>query len=277
VVFCAISTSEQVKGYGRATMSQLKEQIKVDYETLKYPMKMDYFLTFADNHATTFFRKQGFTDKLTIPRDRFSGYIKEYDGGQLMESFISYDIDYSNVPVLVAEQRKRVNGVIQKMSKSHIVYKGLQEFTIAAGEGKKTVVAIEDISGVLDAGWVRRRDLPKRDKDAAQPTPLTDMQARLGMIWKCIRQLKDSWPFQKAVDRKLVSDYYEVIAEPMDLATMNNRLNNSYYVSKESFVYDFMLIINNCKQYNDKGTTYHRCADTLLGAFTGLLQTFGLD
>ena len=49
IVFLALTTSEQVKGYGTRLMNRLKDHAqKVD---------LHYFLTYADNNAIEYFRK----------------------------------------------------------------------------------------------------------------------------------------------------------------------------------------------------------------------------
>lgn len=74
IVFCAITSTEQVKGYGTRLMNQLKEHVKKE--------GIHYFLTYADNYAIGYFKKQGFTKIISQPRDRWVGFIKDYDGGQ---------------------------------------------------------------------------------------------------------------------------------------------------------------------------------------------------
>lgn len=50
-------------------------------------------------------------------------------------------------------------------------------------------------------------------------------------------------------------------AEPMDLQTMKQKLDNSVYETLDMFTYDLYLIPKNCKTYNKKTTTYYRCAE----------------
>merc|ERR1711991_417721 len=59
IVFLAIDSSEQVKGYGTHLMNHLKEVVKT--------VGIYNFLTYADNFAVGYFRKQGFSDVLTLP------------------------------------------------------------------------------------------------------------------------------------------------------------------------------------------------------------------
>jgi superfamily II DNA or RNA helicase/N-acetylglutamate synthase-like GNAT family acetyltransferase len=86
IVFCAITADEQVKGYGTQAMKQLKEHAK--------KKSMTHFLTYADNYAIGYFSKQGFSTKLSMDRRRWFGYIKDYDGGTLMEFSLHQDINY---------------------------------------------------------------------------------------------------------------------------------------------------------------------------------------
>lgn len=45
----------------------------------------------------------------------------------------------------------------------------------------------------------------------------------------------------------------------IDLSTMQKRLNSrTYYKDLQMFTKDFMLIINNCKTYNNKSTSYYK-------------------
>ena len=61
--------------------------------------------------------------------------------------------------------------------------------------------------------------------------------------------LKDAWPFTDPVDPKQVTDYYNVIRFPMDLKSMEARLNSGHYTSKALFIADFDLIVTNWSQF----------------------------
>ncbi|KAJ1962248.1 Transcriptional activator spt7 [Dispira parvispora] len=70
-----------------------------------------------------------------------------------------------------------------------------------------------------------------------------------------------SQPFLTKVNRREAPDYYDVIKEPMDLATMTKKLRALQYPSKKAFMYDINLIVDNCLFYNsDPANIYRRHA-----------------
>lgn len=90
IVFCAVDSSEQVKvsriiegvdtqGYGSHLMNSLKDHVRAAHPTI------NYFLTYADNYAIGYFKKQGFTKEISFDRERWVGYIKDYEGGTIMQ------------------------------------------------------------------------------------------------------------------------------------------------------------------------------------------------
>jgi len=58
IAFLAISSIEQVKGYGTRLMNKLKDHCKVN--------NLNYFLTYADNNAIGYFKKQGFSNQIKL-------------------------------------------------------------------------------------------------------------------------------------------------------------------------------------------------------------------
>lgn len=58
IAFLAISSTEQVKGFGTRLMNKLKEYCKNE--------GFDYMLTYADNNAIGYFAKQGFAKAIRL-------------------------------------------------------------------------------------------------------------------------------------------------------------------------------------------------------------------
>lgn len=89
-----------------------------------YP-DMWHFLTYADNYAVGYFRKQGFSKDITLPRSVWAGYIKDYEGGTIMQCTMLRKADYTKTRDIIAAQRDAILEKIREKSRSHIVYPGL--------------------------------------------------------------------------------------------------------------------------------------------------------
>lgn len=80
----------KVKGYGTRLMNCLKQAAR-DHD------KLTRLLTFADNKATAFFAKNGFSQNISIPRDFYAGYLKEYEFAAPMECFLLKQANDSSI------------------------------------------------------------------------------------------------------------------------------------------------------------------------------------
>lgn len=100
IVFCAISSTEQVKGFGSALMNQLKEKVRE-----RTGGQVQHYLTYADNYAIGYFKKQGFYRQIALSRDVWAGYIKDYDGGTLMQCTVVPNVNYLQVYQMFHDQK----------------------------------------------------------------------------------------------------------------------------------------------------------------------------
>lgn len=117
IAFLAISHTEQVRGYGTRLMAQTKEQAK--------RIGLTHLLTCADNQAVPYFKKQGFSKRITLPKEKWQGYIKDYDGVTLMECILHANVDYLNIPMLLKAQKIALVEKLREISDSHVVYPGI--------------------------------------------------------------------------------------------------------------------------------------------------------
>eukprot|EP01117_Protostelium_nocturnum_P011674 TRINITY_DN4249_c0_g1_i2.p1 TRINITY_DN4249_c0_g1~~TRINITY_DN4249_c0_g1_i2.p1 ORF type:complete len:232 (+),score=96.99 TRINITY_DN4249_c0_g1_i2:148-843(+) len=91
----------------------------------------------------------------------------------------------------------------------------------------------------------------------------------LDSLDKVLTKLKNysdhSYPFLTRVRKSDAPDYYDIISNPMDLATMTKKLNKCEYSSKAEFQEDLRLIFSNCRTYNTDPTAkiYLQHADAM--------------
>lgn len=258
IVFCAISSNEQVKGFGSALMNQLKEEVRRVTNG-----QVRHYLTYADNYAIGYFKKQGFTRIVTLDRSLWSGYIKDYDGGTLMQCTIVPNVNYLSVYQMLHKQKVNLVKEIDRVTHWAKSYAGLGEEAFPLSDPAK-------IPGLVEAGWTE-----EMSRQSAE-TP------RRGRLYEMLRPLLNelqshhaAWPFLKPVDAEEVPSYYTVITNPMDLSTMDAKLEGDKYGSLPEFIADFNLIISNCRIFNDPDTSYCKNANNLEKFFQDRLRARG--
>ena len=297
---------------------------------------IEYFITYADNYAIGYFKKQGFSKQIQMPKGRYFGLIKDYDGGTMMECYVHPSIDFTRIPEMLEAQRKFILSRIELTAQSRTIYPpigGTSETgsaTAAAAAAEGSATSTKDSAGVGDAATgsdagstsgstnnaggapnmaasvaklmalhsknsnntsLAGTGMSRGNQSAARAMAVRGMQEAgwtmadlmgamgqgkeqdrqksalknefLAMIRK-IEEQQYAWPFREPVDTTEVPDYLEVIKEPIDLQTIEKRIRqDNHYKSKHMLYQDLMLMVNNCKLYNEPSSPYAQCANNL--------------
>ncbi|KAG2492613.1 hypothetical protein HYH03_009029 [Edaphochlamys debaryana] len=275
IAFCAVTSHEQVKGYGTRLMNHTKEFARTQD-------RLTHFLTYADNNAVGYFEKQGFTREVTLERERWQGYIKDYDGGTLMECVMHPCVCFTALPDLVRTQRLALDERIRQLSNSHLVRPGLTHFADqaaaearadAAGQPRplRSALTIGDIPGVLEAGWSpalaaqgpRYRLVLDGSEAPVDPTPAT-LHAFMAALLEHVKGLEEAWPFLVQVAVQDAPDYYDIIKDPIALDVIEQRLaSRCFYATLEILNADLRRVCDNCRFYNAPDTVYYKLANKL--------------
>ena len=226
-------------------MSHLKDYVKATSQ-------IQHFLTYADNYAIGYFKKQGFTKEITLDKPRWMGYIKDYEGGTIMQCTMVPKIRYLEAGRMLLKQKEAVQAKIRAFSKSHIIHQPPKEWKI--GPCKIDPMTIPAIKA---SGWS-----PDMDELARQPRHGPNYNALLHLL-NDMQNHGSSWPFTQPVNRDEVADYYDVIKEPMDLSTMEEKHEKDLYPTPEDFIKDAKLVFDNCRKYNNETTPYAKSANKL--------------
>ena len=263
IVFLAVDSTFQARGYGRLAMSYLKKAILV------YP----YYdiLACADNEAVVYFKKQGFNDKgIFMDPKRWVGRIKDYEGVTLVHCPITQDIDYMKFPSAVSKQIAFVESMIGK----HFIDppKPLKEAFTAFTYGP-TFASIplpkmmELTTTTFPATESEKEKLENYDEKMAK------LKEKLTVILNELKEdEKFGYIFCRPVTEDIAPTYFETINHPMDLWTIEKRLlrYKDYYKRPEMFAADITLMAENSKTFNQSGTVYVQAANTLLNRFRQL-------
>lgn len=256
IAFCAVSATHQVKGYGTKLMNLLK---KIAVET-----NIEYFITYADNYAIGYFKKQGFSKTITMPKGRYTGLIKEYDGGTPMECYIHPSVDYTRIPEMIQAQRQFILSRVRLNAQSQVIYEPLTGAVLSEASamasaslepnsrGNQTISLALAIPGIAAAGWtasdLRTATGPGKDAERGK----AGLKHELLAIIQRIEEQQFAWPFREPVDTSEVPDYLDVISEPIDLSTMEKRIRqDNYYRTKEAFFADLQLVGWTCCRKTD--------------------------
>ena len=79
-----------------------------------------------------------------------------------------------------------------------------------------------------------------------------------------MKAVENSWPFHTPVNKKMIKDYYEVIKQPMDLQTLLKKVQSNKYQSRDVFLEDIALIVQNSRQYNGPDSAFTRTAESFI-------------
>ena len=237
-----------------------------------------YFLTYADNNAIGYFKKQGFHKNLKMPMEQWKDYIKDYDGGTLMEAEIDPKINYSNLSEILKEQKN----CIVKYCKKFLNVKRKYTYSQFEEEAKKKNIDLNNIikkdkenddsveiteeifnciPGIKESGWTYNDYKIQCENEKLEDNVNFFTQCR-NIIDK-LKKHKDSWAFRQPVGLQNAPDYNLKIKEPMDLSTLEKGLESGKYKTKTCFETDLRKIFSNARAYNKPNTVYYKNATAL--------------
>lgn len=264
IVFCAVTMSEQVKGYGTHLMNHLK-----DYSIQR---GIKHLLTFADCDAIGYFKKQGFSKDIKLARPVYAGYIKEYDSATLMHCELHPSIVNTQFIAVIRNQSEILKELIaQRHNEVQKVRPGLTCFK----EGLPSI-PVESIPGLREIGWKPQVRPARSSRPLEESSDPEKLATSFASVLQSVRQHTTAWPFLRPVTAAEVPDYYDHIKYPMDLKTMGERLKKGYYQTRRLFMADMARIFLNCRFYNSPDTEYYRCANSLERYYQTKMRELGL-
>jgi histone acetyltransferase len=213
IVFFAISSDQQVRGYGAHLMCHLKDYVKASSDVM-------HFLTYADNYAIGFFKKQGFTKEITLEKSKWMGYIKDYEGGTIMQCSMLPRVRYLTSAQMLHKQKETVLAKIRGFSKSDQVHQPPKAW-------KNGPCAIDPMSipAIRESGWSRDMDelsrQPRHGPNYSQLLHLLNDMQNHNAAWPFLNPV---YVFQKACQQK----YQRILTYPYQIPRGCRRLLRGY-------------------------------------------------
>lgn len=115
------------------------------------------------------------------------------------------------------------------------------------------------------------------DMDNLPENPLAPHQQKFALnTIKAIKRLRDAGPFLNPVDivKLNIPFYYNYIPRPMDLSTIERKINLKAYENSEQIVDDFNLMVANCKKFNGETAGISKMADNIQAQFEKHMLNF---
>merc|ERR1712110_1147881 len=81
-----------------------------------------------------------------------------------------------------------------------------------------------------------------------------------------------SEPFYKLPSRKELPDYYEIIRRPVDIAKIQQRIDDEKYEDMSAMQKDFMQLCTNTQKYNEDGSLIFEDSIVLQSVFTNAME-----
>lgn len=159
-----------------------------------------------------------------------------------------------------------VNQIVENCS----IYNGAKSsYTVAAK--RMMAVCVERIK--------EKEDRLMRLEKAINPLLDDNDQVALTFILNSIvndkvKNMSESWPFLKPVNKKQVKDYYNKIKHPMDLEQISKKVTAHKYHNRHEFLKDIEQILQNCITYNGKESVYSKKAEAIYDVVVAQLNEY---
>lgn len=165
---------------------------------------IEYFITYADNYAIGYFKKQGFSKSVAMPKGRYQELIKDYDGGTMMECYVHPSINFTRIPEMLAAQRKFILSRIRLKANSTRVYeplpKGFNPNLEGVSRANETAARAMAIPGMVEAGWTMSDLMTATGQGKDVDRAKNALRSEMLSIVRRVEEQQFAWPFREPVD-----------------------------------------------------------------------------
>ena len=112
--------------------------------------------------------------------------------------------------------------------------------------------------------------------------PSEQLRKRQKILYSSILQWTDAGEarpidmFMVKPSKKIFPDYYDIIAEPIDMKTISARIRAEHYRTEEELLADCKLMFSNCRAYNEEGSKIYEDSVKLEGVLLAMAKELGV-
>jgi len=199
---------------------------------------------------------------------------------QSQEDLEMMDIDEAEQAAQLEAERGRGNRVRKEVTYQEQLSERDWLKAIGAEEDEDE----EDVTGAFPEETPKKKKSSKkktRDDDDGDNEPRKKkkkgnkkMIKKMKKLLEVVMQYEDSdgrvlsEPFYKLPSRKELPDYYEVIRKPVDIAKIQQRIDDEKYEDMDALERDFMILCKNTQHYNEDGSLIFEDSIVLQSVFT---------
>jgi hypothetical protein len=131
-----------------------------------------------------------------------------------------------------------------------------------------------DVYSLLESFTADQIQIHTQSLNRMLDLPPVKLKARCLEILKPLMNHQNGWVFNVPVDPVELNlpDYFDIIKRPMDLGTVQRRLENGNFHSLEDFEHDVTLTFDNAMTYNQEGSVVHAMAREMKDQFVADYQ-----
>jgi Bromodomain/TAZ zinc finger len=125
-------------------------------------------------------------------------------------------------------------------------------------------------NSLLNSFTVKQLETHLASLDRKTQLPPAKLKSKCTEVLKGMQTHQHGWVFNSPVDPVELGlpDYFDIIKKPMDLGTVQKRLENGFYHSIDEFAIDVNLTFDNATTYNEDGSVVYNMATELKTKFS---------
>jgi len=221
-----------------------------------------HLLTYADEYAVGYFKKQDFITDLALSSNCYKGYIKDYQGATLMGCQLHPKIVYIKSKLLFADMRHLYSCVLREKYPNMETTLGGIEHLFQQNQEKPLFFS-------KIPGFETLSNCAPNDRD---DIPMADLSGACRAVLSKLKNDKNVWPFLQPVNTHEAPDYYDNTPFPIDMGAITDRLKSGYYIHERMFIVDIKRMFVNCYKFNAPDSLYYLHGYKLNECFNKLLK-----